>query len=370
MSVTTETRPDQAGRVPASEQVGAILRDRTTLLVVLTVVMIVVFSSLGANGYLLGPFNVSYLLSSLISLVPVALLALAQTFVILSGRSGIDLSVGGMVSLGGMVFASLVGPMGWDVLPAAAVTIVAGGIFGALNGWLVGYVGFPPLIATLATSYIFGSLALLLNDGSPISGPRVAATNSITSNIPLGTGLFLPTHVLTILLPAIVITWFALSRTSWGRSLYAVGTNDVAATYATLPVKRIRASAYVASGLLCGVTAIVNVAQFASARPDAGSAGNGLALPAITIAVLGGVAIHGGRGRISGTVIAALLITWLNAALLISFTGSSGPRAQLLALGLLLVGAVFLNTVQLPKSRRRRWFGLAPNNRNDPGKSA
>jgi ribose/xylose/arabinose/galactoside ABC-type transport system permease subunit len=100
-------------------------------------------------------------------------------------------------------------------------------------------------------------------------------------------------HVLTILLPAIVITWFALSRTSWGRPVYAVGTNDVAAKYATVPVKRVRASAYVTSGVLCGVAAVVNVAQFASARPDAGSAGNGLALPAITIAVLGGVAIQG-----------------------------------------------------------------------------
>lgn len=349
MSALIETKTHTVLSMSRQERLRGMLRDRTTLLVALTIIMLATFSTLSVAGQLLGPFNLSYMFSSLISLVPVALLALAQTFVILSGRSGIDLSVGGMVSLGGMVFASLVGPLQWDILPAAAVTIIAGGLFGLLNGWLVGYIGFPPLIATLATAYVFGSVALLLNDGAPISGERVAATNAITSSINLGGGLYLPQHVVTILLPAIVLCWFALARTTWGRSLYAVGTNDVAAKYATLPVKRIRASAYVASGLLCGVAAIVNVAQFASARPDAGTAGNGLALPAITIAVLGGVAIHGGLGRVSGTVIAAILVTWLNAALLIAFAGSSGPRAQLLALGVLLVGAVYLNSVQLKR---------------------
>lgn len=348
MNTTTKTRkPTESS--PSGEGLGArlsrrFLTDRVALLSLLVVAMLAFFSILSNAGALNAPFNVSYLFSSLMSLVPVALLALAQMFVIMSGRSGIDLSVGGMVSLGGMLFGWLVGPEQWPVLAAALITLFAAMLMGLLNGYLVSYLGFPPLIATLATSYVFGSVAMLSNDRAPFSDERIAATNVLTRRIEIVDGVAIPAHVLTILLPCILIAWFALAKTRWGKSLYAVGTNDVAAKYATQPVKATRASAYVAAGLLCGVAAIVNVAEFASARPDAGTAGNGMALPAITIAVLGGAAVAGGVGRVGGTALAALLITWLNAAILISFQGSMGPRLQLLALGLVLLGAVLLNS--------------------------
>lgn len=323
--------------------VRAILTDRVILLSILIVVLVATFFLMSSAGMLFAPFTVSYLSSSLISLVPLLLLALAEMFVIMSGRSGIDLSVGGMVSLGGMLFGWLIGPQDLPIIVAVAITLLGGALMGLLNGYLVSYLGFPPLIATLATAYVFGSLAMLVNNKAPFSGARFAAINAITDRINLGGGVSIPAHVFTIMAPCLVIAWFALSKTRWGRSLYAVGTNDIAATYATQPVRRVRASAYVVSGFLCAVVAMVNVAQFASARPDAGTAGNGMALPAITIAVLGGVAIAGGRGRVGGTVMAALLITWLNAAVLIAFQGSMGSRVQLLALGIVLIGAVLLN---------------------------
>lgn len=359
MSTSTVTKePQPAEPSTRTESAGSrvlrrMLTDRVTLLAVLIVAMLVLFSALGAAGVLNAPFNVSYLSTSLMSLVPVALLALAQMFVIMSGRSGIDLSVGGIVSLGGMLFGWLVGPQQWPILLAVILTLVAGVLMGLLNGYLVAYLGFPPLIATLATSYVYGSIAMLSNDRAPFADERIAATNVLTQRIELFGGVSIPAHVLTVLVPCILIAWFALAKTRWGKSLYAVGTNDVAAKYATQPVKATRASAYVAAGLLSGVAAIVNVAQFASARPDAGTAGNGMALPAITIAVLGGVAIAGGIGRVGGTALAALLITWLNAGLLITFAGSMGPRIQLLALGLVLLGAVLLN------SYANRRYGLA-----------
>ena len=88
---------------------------------------------------------------------------------------------------------------------------------------------------------------------------------------------------------------------------------------------------------------MVTVAQFASARPDAGVSGNGMALPAITIAVLGGVAITGGIGRVAGVVLATLLIVWLNAGILLAFVGNEGSQYQLLALGAVLIFAALLN---------------------------
>lgn len=324
--------------------VRLILTERVFALALLTVVMVVAFMILGDQGYLFAPFDLSYMASSLQSLVPVALLAIAEMFVIISGRSGIDLSVGSMVSLGGLVFGYLVQVGDWPVLAAAVVTVVAGGVLGLINGVLVGYIKFPPLIATLATSYAYASVAMVGSGQAPISGPKVAATNSLTENVPLFGDVFLPLQVVTFLIPAVVLAWFALEHTSWGKSLLAVGTNDVAAQYAGQNVRWTRASAYLASGLLSGLAAVVNVAQFASARPDAGTAGNGMALPAITIAALGGVLIQGGFGRISGVFTAALLITWLNAALLISFEGTAGPRAQLLALGVVLIASILINS--------------------------
>ncbi|WCC80431.1 ABC transporter permease [Cutibacterium equinum] len=334
---------------PKKESTGArllriALTERVAALAVLTVILVIVFYLLGNNGNLYAPFDLSYMVSSLQAFVPVALLALAEMFVITSGRSGIDLSVGAMVSLCGLVFGALVQHAGMPVLLAALVAIIVGGLMGLLNGVLVGYFGFPPLIATLATSYAFASIAMVASGQAPISGSKIAATHELTRNLPLFGDVELPIQVLTFLLPAMVISWFMLEHTTWGRSLLAIGTNDTAAAYAGQSVRWTRASAYMASGLLSGVAAVVNVAQFASARPDAGTSGNGMALPAITIAALGGVLISGGLARVSGVMTSALLITWLNAALLISFQGSLGPRTQLLALGLLLICSVLLNS--------------------------
>jgi ribose transport system permease protein/erythritol transport system permease protein len=101
------------------------------------------------------------------------------------------------------------------------------------------------------------------------------------------------------------------------------------------------------------VVAVVTVGQFASARPDAGIVGNGMALPAITVAVLGGVAIQGGIGRVGGVLVAALLVTWLNAGMLLAFPeGAEGSRYQLLALGLVLVLSALLNTLALRRYGR------------------
>jgi ribose/xylose/arabinose/galactoside ABC-type transport system permease subunit len=157
--------------------------------------------------------------------------------------------------------------------------------------------------------------------------------------------------VITFLVPVVLVVWLVLNRTTYGRKLYAIGTNDVAARFANINVRQTRFRAYVASGLLAGVAAVVIVAQFASARPDAGSVGNGMALPAITIAVLGGVVVAGGIGRVAGVVIAGLLVVWLNAGILLFFEGSDGSQFQLFALGALLVSSALLNAWTLRRGR-------------------
>jgi ribose/xylose/arabinose/galactoside ABC-type transport system permease subunit len=335
------------GESLASRLLRALLTQRIVLLAVLIVVVVVVFMINDAGGYLTAPYDFDYMSASLINAVPLAMLGLAELLVILSGRGGIDLSVGAIVSLAGMVFGFAYGEWGWPLWAAILLTVAFGGACGALNGFLVAYVGFPALIATLATFYAYKSLAIVINDQSPISTPPIQALFSITRSVELP--LFgeyvpdVPLGLFTFLLPTVLVVWVLLARTTYGRRLYGIGTNDVAARWSGLPVRGTRFKAYLYAGLISGLVAVITVAQFASARPDAGVTGNGMALPAITIAVLGGVAITGGIGRVAGVVLATLLIVWLNAGILLAFVGNEGSQYQLLALGAVLIFAALLN---------------------------
>ncbi|MZG12599.1 hypothetical protein GTY44_03700 [Streptomyces sp. SID5914] len=153
----------------------------------------------------------------------------------------------------------------------------------------------------------------------------------------------IPLQVLTFALPTALIAWFLLHRSTYGRQLYALGTNESAARFAAISVVRVRLTAYILSGGIASVVAVVTVAQFASARTDAGSAGSGMTLPAITVAVLGGVAIAGGTARIGGVALAALLIAWLNAGIQLLFGSDQSNKIPLFALGALLLLAALLN---------------------------
>lgn len=326
-----------------------LLTDRTVLMVALLIVVLVTFSVLSATGVVSGQYNADYLAFATINLVPMGMLALAQMLVIVSGAGGIDLSVGSVVTLAGMLFGFMYGVWSWPLPVALVLTVAFGSLCGLVNGVLVAYAGFPPLIVTLASYYALWSIALTINEQKPISTPPIQGMYEYSRNIELpawigGQSLpLIPLGVFLFLIPTVVIVWFLVTKTTYGRRLFAIGTNDVAASWSGINVARTRAAAYVASGTIAGVVAIVTVSQFASARPDSGVSGNGMALPAITIAVLGGVAITGGIGSVVGVILAALVVTWLNAGILLAFQGNLSGQIQLLALGVLLIGSALLN---------------------------
>ncbi|GIE36381.1 sugar ABC transporter permease [Actinoplanes italicus] len=344
MTAATVNAPAES---TAAKLLRVLLTQRIALLAVLIVIVVVTFFINDAGGYLTAPYDFDYMSASLINAIPLAMLGLAELLVILSGRGGIDLSVGAIVSLAGMGFGFAYGEWGWPLWLAILATAGFGALLGAVNGFLVSYIGFPALIATLATFYAYKSLAIVINNQEPISTEPIQELFSLSKSVELP--LFgqyvpdVPLGIFTFLLPTAVAVWLLLARTSYGRRLYAIGTNDVAGRWAGLPVRDTRFKAYVYAGLISGLVAVVTVGQFASARPDAGVSGNGMALPAITIAVLGGVAITGGIGRVSGVVLATLLIVWLNAGILLAFVGNEGSQYQLLALGAVLVFAALLN---------------------------
>jgi ribose/xylose/arabinose/galactoside ABC-type transport system permease subunit len=339
-----EDAPPQESRLrtlPATV-LRALLTQRIVLLVVLLVAVVVTFMLLSQRNYLTAPYDANYMSQVLISAVPLVMLGLAELLVITSGRGGIDLSVGAIVSLTSMVFGFAYGDWGWPLWLSIVLAAAFGWLCGAVNGFLIAYIGYPALITTLATYYAFASIAIVINDQQPISTQPIQDFFSAARSIPVG-GLQVPLGTLTFLLPTAVVIWLVLNRTTYGRRLYAIGTNDVASEWSGIDVRRTRFTAYATAGLISGLVAVVTVAQFASARPDAGVAGNGMALPAITIAVLGGVAITGGIGRVAGVVLATLLIVWLNAGILLAVPGNAGSQFQLFALGIVLVFAALLN---------------------------
>lgn len=315
--------------------------------------------ALSAAGHTSGAYNPDYMASALVNAVPLAMLGLAQMLVILSGRAGIDLSVGAVVSLTGVVFGFVYGLWDWPLWLAIVLAVGVGLVCGTVNGILVAYVGFPPIIATLATFYALKSLALLISNQSPINTKPIqdfyVAAEAVEIPIIGGSLPLVPLGLLTFLVPVALVVWFIVNRTTFGRTLYASGTNDTAALWAALPNHRTRCLSYTLAGGISGLTGVFVVAQFASARPDAGVTGNGMSLPAITIAVLGGVAITGGIGRVSGVPLATLVVVWLNAGILLLFPGNEGSQMQLLALGVLLLAASLLNgPLKIPWRRRAR----------------
>src|SRR5699024_4958141 len=135
---------------------------------------------------------------------------------------------------------------------------------------------------TLATYYAYRAIALLLTGASPISGERTQSLYTVADSVPLPLiGQYfplVPVGMFTFLIPVGVIAWFLLNRTTYGRSLYGIGTNTTAAQWSGIDTRRTQMLAFVGSGAVAGLVGVYTVAQFASARPDAGSSGAGMAL--------------------------------------------------------------------------------------------
>jgi ribose transport system permease protein/rhamnose transport system permease protein len=260
------------------------------------------------------------------------LLALGQTIVIISGGGGIDLSIGGMLSLTGIVFASLVAHHNVPVVAAGLLAVGLGLGLGAFNGVAITIVGIPPLIATLGTYYLYSSLALVATDGSPLSG----FPNSF-ANLGQGFVLEIPNQFLFVVVPVTVMLTYLLRGTILGRAIYLVGVNENAARLSGISVIRARMAAYMISGLVAALGAMITASWLMSARPDAGA---NYELQSITVAVLGGTYIFGGEGTLGGSLLAVLLVTMLATGLQLA---NIDPTWQLGILGVVLLVAVTLN---------------------------
>lgn len=224
-----------------------------------------------------------------------AILAFGMTFVIVT--AGIDLSVGSVAALSAICAGWAVTTGGMPGWLALIVGPLVGLLAGAVSGVAVAYGKLPAFIATLAMLSIARGLTLVVSGGRPIEMP--AAVTWLGAN--LG-----PVPVpIVVMIVAALITSFVLTRTVFGRSLYAIGGNEEAARLAGLPVKRTTAAVYALSGLFAAIAGLVLAGRLASAQPQAAA---GYELDAIAAVVIGGASLSGGVGKASGTLIGALVL--------------------------------------------------------------
>ncbi|MCX6090776.1 MAG: ABC transporter permease [Candidatus Atribacteria bacterium] len=319
-----------------------IVENRVLFLTVLFIILFAVFS------FTVKGFFTFYNLTNMTQYgVELGLLALAEMFVILSGGGGIDLSVGSMLTIVAMIIGVLIGRTGFNPSLSILIGLVAGVLMGYGNGFLVSYTKIPAFIVTLASLYVYKSLAMIISV-DPRFGPNPMPVSNFPESFYLAGQLRIggfPFQVLFIFIPVILILQFLLNRTIFGRHLYGVGSNETAAIFSGINVKRVRLVVYTLSGLLSALAGWIITSRIASARPDIGS---GYELQAITIAVLGGVSIKGGEGTTGGVVLSIAIITMLYNGMQLA---GIHQIWQLGSLGLVLVGSVLLNQILI--SRRK-----------------
>jgi len=273
-------------------------------------------------------FSVSNILNVMRQVSVVAILAVGMTFVILTG--GIDLSVGAVMALAGTMAAGLMvhfGLPGWVGLLAGIVLGVGLGIF---NGLLVAWGRMPAIIVTLATMGIARGIGLIYSGGYPISG-----VPSWISWFGVGRVGIIPVPViLTVIIYA--LAWVLLQRTPFGRHVYAIGGNELAAKLSGVKTARVKLAVYAISGLTAGLAAVILTGRLMSGQPNAGV---GFELDAIAAVVLGGTAIAGGRGLILGTLIGAVLLGILSNGL--NLMGIN-PYLQDIIRGFIILLAIYI----------------------------
>lgn len=282
----------------------------------------------------LNPFNI---INVLRQIALFGIVSVGMTFVILT--AGIDLSVGSIVAVVAVTAAMLLD----DGLPIPLVIIAGlaiGALMGAGNGAGITLGGIPPFIMTLGTMVMGRGLAMTISDGHPIHFRAVADQFSW-----LGQGHFLGLPVPVWVFAAVAALAAGVLRfTSFGRNVYAVGSNPEAARLAGIDVKRTVFLVYLISGFLSGLTALIFISRLTVGEPVAGV---GLELEAIAITVIGGTSLFGGEGRISGTILGAAIVAVL--ANILNLFGVS-PFTQQIVKGAIIVIAVLFEII-----RRRKY---------------
>ncbi|HGM9878973.1 TPA: ribose ABC transporter permease [Proteus mirabilis] len=236
-----------------------------------------------------------------------AIMAVGMTLVILT--SGIDLSVGSLLALTGAVAASMVGA-DVNALVAVVGALALGAAIGGVTGVIIAKGKVQAFIATLVMMLLLRGVTRVYTDGSPIN-TGFSDNADLFSWFGIGRPFGIPTPIWLMMI-VFLSAWYVLHHTRLGRYIYALGGNEAATRLSGISVDKIKIIVYALCGLLAALASVIEVARLSSAQP---MAGNGYELDAIAAVVFGGTSLAGGKGRIMGTLIGALILGFLNNAL-------------------------------------------------------
>lgn len=261
-----------------------------------------------------------------------AIIAVGMTLVILT--AGIDLSVGSVLALSGAFAATMIA-LEVPVMIAVPVALLAGALLGAVSGVIIAKGKVQAFIATLVTMTLLRGVTMVYTDGRPIS---VGFTDTADAFAWFGTGYVLGIPVPVWLMVVVFAgAWYLLTQTRFGRYVYALGGNESATRLSGINVDRVKIGVYAICGLLSALAGIIVTSRLSSAQPTAGM---GYELDAIAAVVLGGTSLMGGKGKIMGTLIGALIIGFLNNALNLLDVSS---YYQMIAKAIVILAAVLVD---------------------------
>ena len=326
---TLPAEEDRAGTPRPFRTAAARLATSNGLLVVLLVWVVVL--ALATDGFATRT-NVLLVLrqSSTIGIV-----AIGATLVILLGE--IDLSLGAIVSVSGVIAAKLLLGAGPPALAAGAAAVLVGAVCGLVNGLLVTVLRINSFMATLATMTVLSGAAFLLTAGRTLFGAKLGGLVFLANGYVAG----IPFPVILLFL-CYLAAWVMLTRTGYGARLYAVGNNARASFLAGIRVDLVKAGTFGLAGALAGFGGLLQVSRLNAAS---GGLGTDLLFPVITAVVLGGVSLTGGRGRIGDVLVASIFLATINNGLIL--LGVSGYTQQVVS------GAILVAALALDRWRRR-----------------
>ncbi|MDR3225207.1 MAG: ABC transporter permease [Clostridiales Family XIII bacterium] len=305
---------------------------------VVILVALIVISSIMSDVF----FTPSNIFNLLRQNVPLAMASLGMLLVVLTG--GIDLSVGSVTALGGMICGTLIANHGLTssvgLVGAILLVLLVGAAVGAMSGFFVVGLKMAPFVATLATMTMMRGAAFMISFGQPIRLPHDSAATDFLNAFGSGTipGTKFPWPVLlAILIVALFV--FIMNKTVFGRLIIASGSNETAVRLAGISVNKYKFFAYVICGLLCTFGGIVTTSRVSVSAP---AIAEGMELDAIAACVIGGASLIGGRGTVGNTIIGVLVLGLImNVMSLLSIAA----YPQQVIKGVIIVLAVFMQYV-------------------------
>jgi fructose transport system permease protein len=298
--------------------------------------LIVLALSIVIFGLLVGgKFFNSYTLTLIIQQIAiVGIVGAAQSLVILT--AGIDLSVGATMVLSSVIMGQFTFRYGIPVPLAIVCGLLTGTLCGFINGWLVAVMKLPPFIVTLGTWQVYNSIKYIYSRNETIRGQDIEAEAPLLqmfgAQINIGGAVF--TLGVAFMFALVLLLWYILNYTAWGRRLYAVGDDPESAELSGVPVKRMLITVYTIAGLICGLAGWVLIGRIGSVSPTSGEFAN---IESITAVVIGGMSLFGGRGSILGMIFGALIVGVFSLGL--RLFGADAQWTWLL-IGILIIGAV------------------------------